>query len=412
MVRGRFVFTARTILALVFAVWLPAPAAVAAARGEVIRLIPEQSAGWSMRNVLAPLRAGHFYGERKIEVESTPPGATIDLFYVRSGFQLRYEQAQAPVTVMLPSRIKATGKDSVTIRAFLDGYRQRETTVRVSSDRDRVLLELDPLPNALEAVAHTYFAGRASLSFLTEEAPTIRMQEARRGFSVILAETAGSEQAAAALEGIRSPLVERVSAQQLGEDLVVRVRFEDGAEDEAVDLRSRQSHDPIRRLHSYTVDFVPVDRGAAYVERARAVIAGLGPADVLGCELVYDEALRAELDPAALSRALTPSGRFTDPYLRAAMRRLGEISPDGVIALLDDTQLRPAAPIELTAAMTQASQAKGYLALLRSLVAGLEQEPYRRSTLRSLIAPETSPDVFDEILDRVESRLRACRSGS
>ena len=34
-----------------------------------------------------------------------------------------------------------------------------------------------------------------------------------------------------------------------------------------------------------------------------------------------------------LSRALTPRGAFTDPYLRAAMRRLGEVSPGGVITL-------------------------------------------------------------------------------
>lgn len=387
-------------------------AAAGAARAETVSLIPDQSAGWSVRNVFAPLRSRHYYEDRKLEIDTTPPGAIVDLFYVRSGFQLRYEQAEAPVTVLLPSRIQASSKDSVTIRASLDGYRQREVRVRVASHESLVQLDLEPLPNSLEAVSHVYFAGRASLTFLTKEALTLRMQELRDGFSVVLTETAERAQAAEALRGIRSPLVSGIASQQLGEDLMVRIKLSPDARDGAIDLRSRQAHDPIRRLYSYAIDILPADGGAAVVEQAKAVLAGLGPADVMGCAAVYDEALRAGLDAEALSRALSPAGKFTDPYLRAAMKRLGEVSPRGVIALVDDTRFRPHAPIELSAAMSQAAEARGYLALLRSLVRGLEGRKDRRETLRGLIAPELSPSAFDAILDPVEARERTCRSAT
>jgi hypothetical protein len=382
-----------------------------AARAETVDLIPDESAGWTIRNVFAPLRSGHYYGSRKLEIDTTPPGATIDLFYVRSGFQLRYEQAEAPVTVRLPSRIRATSKDSVMIRASLDGYKQRERRVRVGSDESVVRLDLDPLPNQLASVSHSYFAGRTSLTFLTTEALTLRMQDSRGGFSVVLNQTAAGPEATESLSGITSPLVSGVAPQQLGEDLVVQVKLAPAARDEDVELRSRQDHDPIRRLYSYSIDF-QMSADAETVERARAVLASIGPSDVMGCAMEYDAALRAGLDPSALSRALSPTGKFTDRYLRAAMKRLGEVSPRGVIALVDETQLHPSAPIELSAAMSQASQARGYLALLRRFVAGLEAPEHRRETLRSLVAPELSPSAFDSIAAGAEAREKRCRSES
>ena len=381
------------------------------ARAETVHMLPDKGAGWSMRNVLAPLRPGHFYGERTIEIDTTPPGALVDLFYVRSGFQLRYEQAEAPVTVVLPSRIKASTKDSLQIRATLDGYRPGEHSIRVTSGEDRVRIELDPLPNTLEAVAHTYFAGRAALSFLTKESLTLRMQKARDGFSVVLNETAATPEASEALRGVKSPLVEGVDPKQLGEDLVVRVDLAPPARDGKLDLRSRSSHDPVRRLYQYAIDLLPADGDAGSIARARAALDGIGTPQVTGCALEYDGALREQLDAEALARALTPSGRFTDRYLRAAMKRLGEVSPRGVISLVDDSTLRPSVPIELTAAMSQAPQARGYLALLRSFVDGLEPRAYRTESLRSLIAPELSPAAFDAVQVAAATREKSCRVG-
>ena len=63
------------------------------------------------------------------------------------------------------------------------------------------------------------------------------------------------------------------------------------------------------------------------------------------------------------------------------MKRLGEVSPDGVIRMRDGSQFRGALPIELMAAATQPQEALGYLALLRRFVAQLEPEPGRAATL-------------------------------
>ena len=150
---------------------------------DVVELIPEDRAGWTATNLFAPITGlflggpGYWYRGRHIDVETVPPGAGLDLFYVRSSFQKRYEQADAPVRILLPSRIEASPRDSVTIRALLDGYRQQEVRVRVRSREEHVVIELAPLPNTLLALTHTVVAGRGSLTFVTKEALTFRLQK-------------------------------------------------------------------------------------------------------------------------------------------------------------------------------------------------------------------------------------------
>lgn len=381
--------------------------------GEVVRLFPDGPDHWGMRNVLAPLTSlvlgpGYWYGERRIHVETTPPDATIDLFYVRAGFQKRFEQAAAPVTVIVPKRIDANPRDVVIVRAFAEGHRIREASVRVSSRTDRVLLEMEPLPNVLEAVAHTYFAGRSALSFLTREALTLRVQQRDDGMTVALNETARSPEVESALSGITGPLVGRLEAHQLGEDLVVQIEYGSAAKAGRPEVRSRQGRDAIRDLHVYTLDLIGPGAGGDGVQATRAALERIRTDDVVGCAAAFDRGLRDALDSAALSRALAPSGSFTDPYLRAAMRRLGEVSPGGVIELLDGTQYHPGVPLQLAAALNQAAEARGFLALLRRLVALLEPERERPSVLRGLVAPELSPSAFAEALASAQARERAC----
>jgi len=384
------------------------------ARGERVHLLPDGPDHWSGRNVFAPFTSlfvgpGYWYGERTIEVKTTPPEAIVDLFYVRMGFQKRFEQAEAPVTIVLPKRIDANPKDVVIVRAFAEGYRIRETTVKVSSRTDEVLLEMDPLPNVLRAVAHTYFAGRASLAFLTQEALALRVQERDGGFSVALHETARAEELAdGALRGIGGPLVGSLEAHQIGEDLLVQVEYGPAVGGKP-ELRSRQGRDGIRDLHVYALDIIGPGSGAEAVTRVKAALERIRTADVADCAAVFDETLREGLDPAALSRALTPSGQFTDPYLRAALRRLGEVSQGGVIELLDGSRFQPDVPIHLSAAQDQAPSARGYLALLRALVALLEPADQRSAVLHGLLAPELPAEEFARLLDRAETAEQGCR---
>jgi hypothetical protein len=381
---------------------------------ETVELVPDDRPSWTVTNLFAPITGlflggpGYWYEPRRIEVRTTPPGALLDLFYVRRNFQKAYEQSEAPVTILLPSRIEATGRDTVTIRAMLDGYRQTEVNVRVRSRETQVAIELDPLPNELVAFSHASLGKRASLDFLTSEALTFRVQESKNGYSLVLTQTSGSDEAEQTLRGVRSGLIDALKPQQLGEDLVVRIALSEHARAGGVELRSRQSFDPARSVHAFSLDLVPPDGGAADVERARAALDRIRPGDVSGCAAEFDAALREQLDPAGLARALAPRGAFTDPYLRAALKRLGEVSSGGVIALSDGRTYRPDVPIELMAAAGEASRAEGYLALLRRFVAELEPGPYRRETLRGLVAPEVPPARFAAMVAGAEARERRC----
>jgi hypothetical protein len=382
-----------------------------AASAETVRLIPDDRAGFRGRNLFAWLRPGYSYGERYVDVTTTPPGATLDLFYVRSNFQKRYEQSEAPVRVVLPRRVEAGPRDAVNIRAFLDGYRQKEVSIRISSTQDDVHIDLEPLPNRLEAVSHTYLAGRASLAFLTKEALTVQVQEVEGGFRVILSETAKGEGLEDAFVGLRSPLIRSLEALQLGEDLLVRATLAPGvsvSKGGDYQLRRRQSRDELRDLWVYHVDMVPADGGAEAVARARGALAEIGAGDVSGCAARFDETLRESLEPAALARALAPRGSFTDPYLRTAMKRLGEVTPGGRIRMRDGSSLAPGSAIELTAAMSQPADALGYLALLRSFVAKVEPLDERRDTLRGLVAPEIDATRWTAITDQAELSERQC----
>lgn len=407
------------LLALVIAAWAWFPPPLGAEEElEVVELKPDKPAGFSGTHIFAPITGlflggpSYWYAPREIVVRTTPPGAYLDLFYVRRNFQKGYTQAQAPARVILPSRLEAGSRDYLTIRAFLEGYRQKETIVRVRSRDEEVLVELEPLSNSLVSVTHQYFVGRASLGFLTKEALTFRMQKRDDGaYSLVLLETGGTDKSAADMQGVHDALVESLGQQQLGEDLVVKIALSERARDGKVDMRSRQAYDPIRRMHLFHLDLVPVD-GASPVRRGREALARIGPGAVSGCALRFDEVLHQRLEPAALQRALEPTGSFADPYLRAAMKRLGEISPGGSVTLADGTRYRTSVPLELAAASSQAAEVRGYLAMLRRLVAELEPTQYRRETLRGLIAPEVSPAEFDTMVDAAEAAERACGGGS
>lgn len=374
-------------------------------------LKPEDRAGWSPTQIFGAMRPD-YHSSRTVHVETSPPGAMLDLFYVRASFQKRYEQAQAPVVLELPTRAEAGKRDSVTIRASLPGHRIETRHVPVKGPEERVLIELRPLDNTLVSVAHTYFAGRAGLSLLLRSPAPVRVQKAEQGFSLVLAQTAGQPSAEAVLGGLRSPLVAGASARQLGEDLLVKVELPDGVSSSGLELRSREQTDAARGLHRFTVDMIPRGQSTAGVERARAALGRIGPGDVTGCAAQFDASLRRSLDREDLARALAPRGDFTDPYLRAALRRLGEVSPGGAIQLEDGTRYRPGVPLELAAAASQAAAARGYLALLRQWVRLLEPEAYRTEALRSLVAPEMDPEAFAGALARARAAEASCRGVS
>ena len=81
--------------------------AAPAAEVATIDLVPKDAPKWSPNNLFAPITGffyggpGYWYDRRVVEIETTPPGAVLDLFYVRRNFQKRYEQSDAPTRVIL-----------------------------------------------------------------------------------------------------------------------------------------------------------------------------------------------------------------------------------------------------------------------------------------------------------------------
>lgn len=384
------------------------------AAGNVVDLVPDERAPAGVRNFFAPfsvlfLGPGYWYGERTIRIETSPPGAELDLFYVRANFQKRYEQATAPVLLRLPTRIEAGPRDAVTIRAFVEGHKIQDVSIPIRSRQAAVTIDLSPLDNRLEGAAHTYMAGRGTLSLLLKQPPQMRVQEREGGVTVVLNQTARSPEAESALESVQSPLIERVSAQQLGEDVLVRIDWTPEARADKPEMRSRTVVDPARGLQVLALDFVRRgDEGASPQSRAISALARIEPRQVTGCAQSFDAALREALDPSALARALAPRGGFSDPILRSAMRRLGELSPGGRVTLVDGSQFTPAVPLELEAALSQASLVKGYLALLHQFSRNMEGEAGAAGTFRGLVAPEMGESEFAAVLSRAAAGERSC----
>lgn len=390
----------------------------AAARADVVELGPDERADVGLKSVGAPLASlftgtAYWYDKRRIEVETSPPGAVLDLFYVRANFQKSYQQTTAPATIVLPPRVEAGPRDSITIRAFLEGHKVQDVVMKADAVDEKVVIDLAPLPNRLEGVSHTYLAGRSVLSLLTKQTPSVRLQEREGGITIVLNETASSPEAAASLAGISSPLIASIGAQQLGEDLMLRVEWTPAASAQKPEIRSRTGDDPGRGLHVYAFDLSkPGSAAVAEPGGSRAewidAIARIHAADVSGCALAFDDTLREQLDPAALARALAPKGSFTDPVLRAVMRRLGEVSPGGQVAALDGDRFQPAIPLELEAAFGQASTVKGYLAALRAFARNSDGTTWLL-TLRGLVAPELGEAEFERAVASAEASEKGCR---
>lgn len=381
---------------------------------EVVDMSPDEAPSLSMRHITTGFGSlfkgpGHYYSPHEILVETTPDGAFVDLFYVRSNFQKRFEQAESPVRVRLPPRSESGSRDALIIRAFAEGYRQESVTIKADTTENKIVIDLEPLPNELVALSHQYFGGRTSLVFLTREPLTVRPTKTDGGMSVILAETAQSPKVETALGGIKSPVVAGMNSQQLGEDLLVKIDLAQAVHPDEIDLRLRTDYDAARDLHASTVDLVPSGGRSSAVARAQTALANLKPSAVSTCSMEFDRALREQMELGSLSRALTPNGKFTDPYLRAAMRRLGELAPRRTVSFVDGSEFDPSVPIELEAALIQAADAKGYLVVLREFVAGMEPGPHRAEAFRSLVAPELDPAEFERTVARAREAESACR---
>ena len=194
---------------------------------------------------------------------------------------------------------------------------------------------------------------------------------------------------------MQSPLRGEGRANQLGEDLMLQVKLTPGNDPKNLELRARESQDAVRGLYRYTIDL----GGSGNVDRARSALGSIGSGDVTGCAAAFDSTLRRKLDPEQLARALSPRGDFTDPYVRAALRRLGEVSPGGMIHM-EDGSVVPARRADRTRRGCDAGGiGQGFpRAAARLGARARAPEAYRSEALRSLVAPEMDRTSFTKAL--------------
>ena len=199
----------------------------------------------------------------------------------------------------------------------------------------------------------------------------MQVQEVDGGFRVILSQTAKAEEATGALVGVSSPLIQSMEALAARRGSPRARRARDGRQ--RVERRRATSSGAARRATSSatsgstTSTWCPptaAPRRAARARRARRDRRGRR----LGLRRRSSTSACASRSSPRRSRARSRrAASFTDPYLRTAMKRLGEVSPGGRIAMADGSSFNAGSSIELTAAMSQPGDALGYLALLRSL---------------------------------------------
>jgi len=384
-------FKVGSIIAVVFCLALPAVAQEDAL--EEIDLVPEEKVGWSPRNVGAGISTlvtgpSFWYAQKRTRVDTVPADAMLALYYIRSNFQKRFERAVAPVVIVGPSRINATSRDVIAVRAAAEGYLTKEFKYRLFEAPEHVLLELEPLPNSLVFLGFTHLAGRSTITLRTTEEPEIRVSKGRGadGFTLALTQTATKLESQ---PGTASGHLKGIAVEQLGEDLVVRVTTR--APD--LEVRSKSSYDPIRKEHLYSIDVVRKGSRSPNNMQVRGEIERVGFTRGNPCEEAFSSELRRQLDQQMLARAFRPTGGVVWFYQREAMLRLGRLNM-GRVATLRGEGFRTGSSIELAAALQSAAEVGDYLALLGAIA---RQQPDPEGFLRALVAPEGSASEFAEI---------------
>jgi hypothetical protein len=371
---------------------------------EELEFYPPDTVQWGLRNVTAGATSifgmwSYWYSNIKVEVETVPSDALVELFYIRANFQKNFTRVAPPVRVILPPRIKTTNRDALIVRVAAPGHKGREETYDVQGIPDKILIKLNPLPNGLTFLGHTHLAGRSTLTLRTTKEPQFRVMKSpgAKGFTLSLAETADQLEEPAVLSG---GLLDTVNVAQVGEDLLLKVETRNGD----VEVRSKSRYDPIRKEHVFLLDLMaPGARAPGFDQVRRELeLVPVPPRDE--CRDRYEARIRELVDPEIIARAHRPSGSVADLYRREAMKRVGRVD-QGTVHTADGESMRTGNPLELELALQSAASVQGYLAFLGAYA---RTQPDPEIALRSLIAPELAAPDFAEIYREADSVRGSC----
>jgi hypothetical protein len=359
-----------------------------------IELVPDTRIHSDVPLLVSVLRPFHYYGERSITIDSSPPGAELDLAYLRRGTQLMYRRGRAPLEVELPTRLQADASDHVLVRGFVPGHERTRVSYAVATVPPRVEVMLPPLPNQIREVAHGHVAGRSVIELVSLEQPSLRVSEERGGYTVVLVRTGLRVEPARRLAAFRDPMLE-LNGQQLGDDFVLRLTTKGTA---AIELRQEVRPDAARHEFRTRLLLSSGDE-ASRTERLRLALEDAHPAPPGRCVDAFESALREHLGESVLLASLGRDDHAERVVLRAALRRLAESTPDHALKLRAGRPLAAGTPLEFELAWTRRTEIDGYLDWLHEVATTLDSPGRTGLALRSWIAPTWEPDRFAALLD-------------
>jgi hypothetical protein len=399
MRRSRLGFCTPLALALSCAV----PCASAEER---VALSPQRAPPWRASRVLASLRDGA-REPRELRIETAPPGAQLELAYLRAGAQLAHARGAAPLVATLPSHALTAEGDRILVRAELAGYAPHELALDARELSGRVRVELAPLPPRLLAGSLLELGEHSRLELISDRALDARLVRTESGWRLVLADVAASDDLGARLEALRGEAVARVRVRVVGTDWIVELTQASG---ERRSPRLTRRDETVRSASHLALEWLPEGGEERALARARDALARLDAGDLGGCGAAFEDALAASLGRETLARSLAPSGAFTDAYVALALEALAAASPRAELALRDGSRVASSSLLARASVAARASEVRNLLVAIRALAESLAPPGDAQHTLHAWLAPERTPEDFTASYARAADAEAGCRA--
>jgi len=372
---------------------------------ERVALAPERAPPRSASRVLASLRDGA-REPRELHIETAPPGAQLELAYLRAGAPLAHARGAAPLVATLPSPALTGEDDRIRVRAELAGYAPHELALDARELSGRVRVELAPLPRRLLAGSLLELGEHSRLELISDRALAARLVRTQSGWRIVLADVAASDDVRARLEALRGEAVASVRVRVVGTDWIVELTQASG---ERRSPRMTRKEETVRSASHLALEWLPEGGEERALARARDALAGLDADDLGSCGAAFEDGVAASLGRETLARSLAPSGAFTDAYVALALDALAAASPRAELVLRDGSRVVPSSQLARAGVAARAAEVRNLLVAVRALTESLAPRGDSQRALHAWLAPERTPEDFAASYERAADAEARCR---
>lgn len=378
-----------------------------AARAEETRvsLTPERAAAWRTASLLDALRDGA-REPRELRIVTSPPGAQLELAYLRDGARLAHARGAAPLVATLPGRALVGAGDRVVVRAEHSGFASKAVAFGAHDAAPSLRIELSPLPATLLAVSLLELGNQSRFELRADRPLGARLATTSRGWRLVLAGVAANAEVGGQIEALHGRAFERARLHRAGGDWIVELTR---APSETREPRLLRRDEPVRTVSRLALEWVGERAARGAPPEARAALDGATRGAFDACGAAFEEVLLATLGMEALARELAPRSAFTDAYVAAALERIAARSPSAELALRDGTHLRFDSPLARASAATRAAEVRGLLIAIRALAEELAPPGAAQRTLHAWLAPERAREDFAVSLAQAGDAELRCR---